>query len=302
MKRSISSILIERLIALTPTKRKLTNVEVFAKEIQDMLEKGEEPYQLKYRRFSVDVKKDIFKGMDYYILNSMHRENKNKIMYFHGGAYISQPVSLHWRLLNAIAKDTKTEIWVPIYPKIPYYNAGDVYQLITELYIRFSNTIQTGKIILMGDSAGGGLVLGLAQRLRDMPVKQPGELIMISPWLDLTMSAPDIMKIEPKDVMLGSNGLRICGELWAGDQDVTDKWISPLYGELNGLGKMTVFTGTHDILNCDAHNLKIKANEQNTIIDFNEKECLGHVYPLLPIGEAQEAIQKIENIVMEKGI
>ena len=302
MKRSISSVLIERLIALMPTKQKLTDVEVFEKEIQDMRNKGEEPYQLKYKRFSVDVKKDIVKGMDYYILNSMNRENKNKIMYFHGGAYISQPVSLHWKLLNAIAKDTKTEIWVPIYPKVPYYNANDAYHLIAELYTMFCNTIQDGKIILMGDSAGAGLVLGLAQRLKDLPVKQPEELVMISPWLDLTMSAQDIMGIEAKDVMLGSNGLRICGELWAGDQDVKDERISPLYGELKGLGKMTVFTGTHDILNYDARNLRIKANEQNIIIDFNEKECMGHVYPLFPIREAKEAIQKAKKIVMEKGI
>ncbi len=302
MKRSLSSILVERLIGLMPTKKKLTDVQGFEKEIQVMREKGEEPYLLKYKKFTVDVKKDVINGMDYYVLNSMHKENKNKIMYFHGGAYMSQPVSLHWRLLNTIAKDTKTEIWVPIYPKIPYYNANDAHHLIMELYNQFIHTIQDGKIILMGDSAGGGLVLGLAQRLKDLPVKQPDELIMISPWLDLTMSAQDIMGIEAKDVMLGSNGLRICGKLWAGDREVKDERISPIYGELKGIGNMTVFTGTHDILNYDARNLRIKANEQNVIIDFNEKECMGHVYPLLPIREAKEVIHKMETIVMQSGI
>lgn len=299
MKRSISSILVGKVISKMPTKEKLSNLQSFEKEIQEMRKQGEVPYQLDYKKFSVNVNKAVINGMDYYILNDKGKENKNKIMYFHGGAYLNQPISLHWKLLNRIARETKTEIWVPIYPKIPYHNADYVYQLLIALYKIFSDSVQGGKIILMGDSAGGGLVLGMAQQLRELPIKQPAELIMISPWLDVTMSSPGIKEIEAKDIMLGSCGLRVCGELWAGNKETRDQMVSPLYGELKGLGRITVFTGTYDILNVDARSLLKKANDQEAAIDFNEKEYMGHVYPLLPIYEAKEVIRKIENIVIK---
>jgi acetyl esterase/lipase len=296
MKRSISSIIFDKLIAKMPMKKLLTDQQTFENALQDRLKQGEIPYQLKYKRFTVDVKEDAIAGMDYYILNPKKKKNKNKILYFHGGGYIEQPVSLHWRFLNKIARDTGTEIWVPIYPIIPYYNADYAYKSLLILYELFSASLENGNIILMGDSAGGGLVLGMAQQIRDMQLKQPADLIMISPWLDVTMSSPAIKEIEPKDVMLGSCGLGICGELWAGNKQTKDPMVSPLYGELNGLGRMTVFTGTCDILNADAHSLLKKAASQNITIDFNEKQYMGHVYPVLPIHEAKEAIRKIETI------
>jgi acetyl esterase/lipase len=298
MRRSISSVFAEKIISRMSSKQMLSDGQAYEKLLQEMLECEEVPYRLDYKFFTVDVKKEVLDGMDYYILNSESKENSNKIMYFHGGAYINQPLYWHWMFLNKFAGDTKTEIWVPIYPKIPYHNADYAYKLLIKLYEVFSDTVKDGKIIFMGDSAGGGLVLGMAQQLRDMQVKQPEELIMISPWLDVTMSSPDIKEIEANDAMLGSNGLRVCGEYWAGGRETKDPMVSPLYGDLKGLGRMTVFTGTHDILNPDSRSLLKRAEEQQIAVDFNEKECMGHVYPLWPIPEAKEAVQKIETKVV----
>lgn len=281
-------------------KHRFTNPYIFENKLQEIIKNGEVPYKLNYKKFTVDIKKNKIDGMDYYILNSQNKENKNKIMYFHGGAYISQPTPQHWKMLNKIAKDTKTEIWVPIYPKIPFHNAEYTYKSLIKMYEVFSDSVKNGEIILMGDSAGGGLVLGMAQKIRDMNKKQPIDLIMISPWLDVTMTSPDIKEIEPKDAMLGSNGLRKYGELWAGDKDRKNPMVSPLYGDLKGLGRITVFTGTYDIVNVDSRNLLKKAKEQKIPIDFVEKEHMGHVYPILPIREAKEAIKKIETIVIGK--
>lgn len=90
------------------------------------------------------------------------------------------------------------------------------YKLLLELYKIFTASIKEDRIILMGDSAGGGLGLGVAQQLRRMNVKQPSELIMISPFLDAAMSSAKIDEVEPRDIMLGSYGLRRCGELQKG--------------------------------------------------------------------------------------
>lgn len=295
--RSLASIIVNRVIARTPRKKGLTEPKLFNKRIEELIAQGEITYQLNYKGFTVDVKKASLNGMDYYILNSNKKENKNKILYFHGGGFISQPVKEHWKFLNRISKDTKTEIWVPIYPKIPYHNADDSYKLLMELYKIFADSVNEGKIIFMGDSAGGSLVLGMAQQIKAVNMNQPSELIMISPLLDAAVSSPEIKEIEPKDVMLGSYGTRKCAEMWAGDKNINDPIVSPLYGDIIGLGRMTIFTGTHDIINPDSHRLLEKAQRQQISINFNEKKYMQHVYPLLPIPEAKEAIRKIEAIV-----
>lgn len=296
--RSVASILVDKAIANTPRKKGLTEPTLFDQRINELIAKGETPYQLDYKRFTVDIKKSSLKGMDYYILNSDKKENKNKIMYFHGGAFISQPIAQHWKFLNKISEDTSTEIWVPIYPKVPYHHAEHSYQRLIELYKFFANSVDEGKIILMGDSAGGNLVLGMSQQIKALKIKQPTELIMISPYLDATLSSPEIKEIEPKDVMLGSYGTQMCAKLWAGDKDIKDPMISPLYGDITGLGQMTIFTGTHDIINPDSHRLLEKAEGLQITIDFNEEKQMQHVYPLLPIPEAKKVIRKIEAIVL----
>lgn len=297
---SLASFFVNRIIVRTARKKGLTEPELFQRRIERLLAQGEVPYQLDYKRFTVDIKKASLDGMDYYVLNSDKKENTNKIMYFHGGAFISQPAPQHWKFLNRISEDTKTEIWVPIYPKVPYHNADYAYKRLMELYKVFADSVKEGKIILMGDSAGGNMVLGMAQQIKALDMKQPSELVMISPLFDATMSSPKIKEIEPKDVMLGSYGTRKCAEIWAGDKDIRDPLVSPLYGDITGLGRMTIFTGTHDILNPDSHRFMEKVEKQQIAIDFNEKKQMQHVYPLLPIPEAKESIRKIEAIVVGK--
>ena len=294
--KSISSYVIEQMVRLLPTKGFKVSHAMYVNRMNARLNAGEKPYKLRYPLFTVPVIKRQIHGMDYYILNSGEHRNSNKAMYFHGGAFINQPFPFHWKLLNKVAKETGMELWVPIYPKIPFHDAAYAYEELFKLYEVFVKTVE-GKIIFMGDSAGGGIVLGLAQIIRDRGLlMQPKELIMISPWLDVSMSLPEISKLEAKDPMLGEESLRVCGIYWAGKQDKYAAMVSPLYGNINGLGNITLFTGTNDILNADARAFYKKVTEQNIVIDYVEKEELGHVYPLLPIKEAKDAVNKIIQI------
>lgn len=80
----------------------------------------------------------------------------------------------------------------------------------------------------MGDSAGGGLALGLAHALHNESVPQPKQLVLLSPWLDVTMSHPEIPKYEDADPILSSWGLKRVGELWAYSADNTNHiYVSP---------------------------------------------------------------------------
>ncbi len=300
MGKSLMSKIIEKAISKAAAKYMGTDRQSYERSLREMLNHAEPPYRLNYKRFSVDVKEKVSDGMVCYVLNSENKTNVNKAMYFHGGAYVYQPNLDHWRFLNKLSKSTGTEIWVPVYPKIPFHDADFAYKSLMRLYGEFSGTVEEGKVILMGDSSGGGLVLGLAQRIRDMRGKQPADLVMISPWLDVSVSSPEINEIAPRDKILYPDTLRVCGEFWAGGRDLKDPAVSPLYGDLEGLGRMTVFIGTNDILYADAHALSKKAKECGISVDFNEKEGMAHVYPLWPIPEAKEAFRKLAGILAEK--
>src|SRR6185295_17054509 len=105
-----------------------------------------------------------------------------------------------------------------------------------------------------GDSAGGGLALAYAisSIRRGRPV--PAGMVLIAPWLDATLSNPEIAAVEALDPWLARPGLVAAGRAWAmGDHP--ERWeVSPIYAgdeDLARLPPTTVFIGTHDILHPD---------------------------------------------------
>lgn len=297
MRRSFRGVLIERALKILGVVKRTTHERANRRKIRQIMKKGKYLYQLPFSKFFKNIKLAVLDDMIYYIINQDQAKNPNKVIYFHGGAYLNQPLLFHWRFIQKIAKNTNTEIWVPIYPKIPLYTAKEAYERLIKLYQLLISTYPNNEIILIGDSSGGGLVLGLAQKLKNFNLKQPRDLIMISPWLDISMTNPLIKDLEPYDQMLNPNGLKVCGDYWRGEYDAKDPFVSPLYGELTGLGKITIFIGTYDILYADALSLLDRAKREGINIDFYPYEYMPHDFPLFPVPEVQEALDTIIRIV-----
>lgn len=100
----------------------------------------------------------------------------------------------------------------------------------------------------MVDSSDGGFALAYAQRLLDGGRPQPRDILLISPWLDLTMQSS-----QPLDGEVGDPGLDVPGMVsaaiwWAGERNVGDLHISPLFGPTPGLGRITLLVGTGESL------------------------------------------------------
>lgn len=100
-----------------------------------------------------------------------------------------------------------------------------------------------------------------------------------------------------KDPILGPEGMEVISKIWTADKNVTDPLISPIYGDFKGLGKITHFIGTHDMLYPDAIKLDEKLTEQGIDIKtFVYPEML-HVFVVMPIPEAQDAQEKIIQVI-----
>lgn len=215
------------------------------------------------------------------------------VLYIFGGAFISQITRPHWDFIGRLVEDLGCEVEVPIYGLPPHHGAAEGLGLVTSVYRELVAAHDPFGVAIAGDSSGGGLALVLAQSLAGQGLPQPGAIVLLSPWLDLTLANPAIADVEPLDPWLCRAGLVEAGRRWAGGDDPASPRTSPVNGPLAGLAPIHVFVGTHDIFVADARRLRALAEEAGTPIHHVEYEGMFHAWVLTPIPEAQEAIAQV---------
>jgi acetyl esterase/lipase len=149
----------------------------------------------------------------------------------------------------------------------------------------------------MGDSSGGGLALAFAQLLRNDSVAQPGQIILLSPWLDIGLTNPAIRDVDPSDNFLGVDGLKMAGEAYAGGVRPDYYLLSPVYGPLNGLAGISVFIGSREILVADTRKLKSLAEEKGIALNYYEYPEMFHAWMLFNLPESKKARLEILELI-----
>lgn len=215
------------------------------------------------------------------------------ILYLHGGGYVNEITRWHWLLVKELALEVPARCIVPIYPLAPQATASDVVHGAAGLARDLLAGRDADQVQVMGDSAGGGLALAASLTLRDEGLRQPSRLVLISPWLDATLSDERQVAIAAKDKMLRRPGLREAARLYAGPLGLDDPLVSPINGDLRGLPSLTVFTGTHDILDCDSQRLARMAREAGVPIDLHAVERAPHAFPVFPSRQGAAARREI---------
>jgi acetyl esterase/lipase len=226
-------------------------------------------------------------GWPIYALAPTAGQPGRTVVYLHGGAWVNEITSQHWQLAAQIAAEARVKVIVPIYPLIPFATAADVVSAIVELVAE--SVSPDHSVCLAGDSAGGQIALSAALLLRDDHGTVVPRTVLISPVVDASLSNPLIGSVEPTDPWLRREPLLVFAQRWRADLPVTDPRVSPLAADLTGLGALTVFSGTRDILNPDARLLAEKATAAGVDIDYHEHAGLLHVYPLMPTPEGRAA-------------
>ncbi|WP_405720641.1 alpha/beta hydrolase fold domain-containing protein [Streptomyces sp. NBC_00046] len=117
----------------------------------------------------------------------------------------------------------------------------------------------------------------------------PARTVLISPWLDITLTDPRTAQLEDRDPWLAVTGARYAGDLYRGALPADHPHVSPLLADLTGLNPISLFSGTRDIVNPDARRLAARATTAGVELDFHEAPEMLHVYPLLPIPEGRAA-------------
>jgi acetyl esterase/lipase len=221
------------------------------------------------------------------------------ILYLHGGAYIQCFNSFHWDFLAHLVETTGCTITAPDYPLAPTFTYKDAFEMVTILYRKLITITAPADFLLMGDSSGGGFALALAQEMRDEKIRQPEHIILLSPWLDVTLANPEIVSIDASDPFLERQSLNQVARLYSGDTDLNHYLLSPINGSLNDLGKIAVFAGTKEIMVADTRKLKKLAEASGVKLDYFEYEGMVHVWMLLNFPESRKAKQQIKNLIQD---
>ncbi len=286
--RSLMSTVAEWILA----SNKVHDEEVPA-VFQALTDAGETSFKVDPAVFDKPLTEADFERMPVLYLNGSAKTDY-VVFYIHGGYYVYQMGSEQMSTINRLANEANATIVMPIYPLAPFHTTEDNYETMVALYEKVCRENEGKKIILMGDSAGGGYALALAEGLSAHGLDQPDELILLSPWVDVTMSNPGIA--DYYDPMLTVTMGRTSGEAWAGSLPMDNWQISPIYGNLSDLKNVTIFVGTRELFYPDDTLLaeKLAANPNVTLVIGKGQN---HVYPVYPTLEGRLAVEQIIEIV-----
>lgn len=312
--RSKEAILAEEDIRVNGMKNQLKSPAAMAAMLKICKKANDKPFEIPTLRMvgtdelaayrheiTQEFKKRIIYGVETFLVN--HKKDNASavtVIYFHGGGYIFQAQYEQVAFADRLAAETDCKVVFPVYPLAPKYTWEESYHAVTALYQDMIKTIDPASIVFMGDSAGGGMALGLAKRLRDSGLPMPAKLILLSPWMDLRNDNPEIAVrgLEEADPML-TRSYAMAGAAWAAGLPLDDSRVSTMYGNLKDLPPITLYTGTRDMLWPDAEKFRDLAAEQGVDIDYREWPGMNHCFCVYPIPEAIEAQNEIITMIRD---
>jgi len=208
--------------------------------------------------------------------------NKVKvILYTMGGGYVSGSCNDHRTLVAKVAQTSGFAVLMfdhRLAPEHPYPAALEdsvaAYRWLLEQGTRPEN------ILIMGESAGGGLCLATLLALRDQEIPLPVAAVALSPWTDLKLTGDSYQ--TRRKVCISPPGMsQVCSKYYYGDHDPMEPWISPLYGDLRGLPPLYINVGDYETMLDDSTRFAAKAKEAGVDTTLLVGPKMIHCYPLM---------------------
>lgn len=224
------------------------------------------------------------------------------ILYLHGGGFVAGCSAAYRNMTSQLAVSSNSSVLVPEYrlaPEHPF--PASVEDSIAVYHELIHEGIDPRKLVVMGDSAGGGLCAALLLALRDARSQMPAAAVLISPWTDLTLSGETCRTRASRDPIDRLPVLRQMVELYLGGSDPGAPLASPVFGDLRGLPKTLIQVGDDEVLLSDSTRFFERAKEAGVQVQIEVWPEMWHGWhmsaPALP--EANEAIRRIGAFVRD---
>jgi len=245
-------------------------------------QKQEKFPKLMLQKYKVDD--DEVMGHALYTMNADSNSHTH-ILYFHGGSLCLNGTIAHHLLLDKIIKETDVKTTYMVYPLMPQHKSNEIYHISYQMIKKVMEKFPDDHFILMGDSAGALVLLSAFQLLNDHEKKRIKHMILLSPWLDFSLSNPDMEPLEKYDFILSINQFK--GLKAYDDIHKTNKIVSPMIFDYQK--QIDIYVGTYDILYPDTCIFE----ERNKHVDLMIFEKHPHVFALLPMKKSKIVINHI---------
>lgn len=211
-----------------------------------------------------------------------HLRSSQPIFYLHGGAYVGGRETLAFEAA-VIANSLGRRVLAVDYrlaPENPYPAAlEDAVDAYCWLHSSLAGTNRGNKIVVLGDSAGGGLACALVMKLRDEGKPLPASLVLLSPWTDLSCESETYHGFV-RDPLLTRAALSESAEFYSHQDDANNPYISPLKGSVEAFPPTIITCGMREILLADSAELFKKLRKNNIRCELHVWRDLFHVFPI----------------------
>lgn len=251
----------------------------------------------------VDIIRDDLDGWPVYEISPKLPDGaglNGHMLYLHGGCYVVEfAPALYWPFLAKLSVLLRRTVTVPMFPLAPEHTYREIYPFLLDVYRRILAVHDSESVVFMGESAGGGLALGLCHAAREEHLPQPSDAVLLSPWLHAGLPDPAVPAVARVDPILNLPFMRRAATCYAGGDPLDHPLVSPGMGELSGLPKIMVMTGTHDMLNPDARAFRRRTEAEGVEIGWYELD--GGIHGWMgwpPLGrDVRDAIEFIRDVL-----
>ena len=216
------------------------------------------------------------------------------IFHIHGGAFFLGSLNTHRAFMTDIAARTQMQVIHVDYPLAPESGFPDALDALYDIYQLLQDQgIQAKDIILSGDSCGANLALALCLRLKENRDELPSGLILLSPFLDLTLTSESLRFNRKHDALLSIEALEAGIDYYLGNRVTTDNpQVSPLFDDLTGLPPTLVQVGSKEILLDDAKRFREKAQAADVKVEYKLYTGMWHNFQMFNawFDEARQAL------------
>lgn len=220
------------------------------------------------------------------------------VLHVHGGAYTSGCPRTAFALSSVTRGGGPDVVSVDyrLAPEHPYPAAVDD---VLTVYSHLLSTIGPERIVVVGESSGGGLALAMLLRARDEGLALPAGIALSFPWVDLTQSGASYAVNDGKD-LLSRTSLAASATQYAASQDPTDPYVSPLFGSFEGFTDTLIVVGQVDVLLDDSRRLAAQMRSAGVTVDLREWAGSMHGFTGLPTPEGRQASQRVMDFVLRR--
>ncbi len=224
------------------------------------------------------------------------------ILYLHGGGYVVGSINTHRDLAARLSRAAAARVLLIDYRLAPEYPHPAAVDDATAAYRwLLAHGAQPSRVVIAGDSAGGGLTVATLVALRDAGQPLPAAGVCLSPWVDLEGLGDSMTTKAAVDPMVQREGLQKMAAAYLAGQDPRTPLAAPLYANLSGLPPLLIQVGTAEALLDDSSRLAERARKAGVHVTFEPWEDMIHVWQafasMLP--EGREAIERIGEFIRQ---